>query len=151
MGHAVFRAFDIAREFKKRKIPVFIGGYMASLIPQLALQCADSVIIGDGEISLRELINDFETTGALKEVYENPMPDLNNLPIPRYEILTKKKIGDMLPVQAGRGCNHTCSFCSIACLYKGKHLVRPLDDVIRDIRRIKELGFKKFYMIDDIV
>jgi radical SAM superfamily enzyme YgiQ (UPF0313 family) len=55
----------------------------------------------------------------------------------------------MLPVQAGRGCNYTCSFCSIACLYKGRHLTRPVDEVIRDIKRIKELGYNKFYMIDD--
>jgi len=149
MGHAIFRAFDIAHEYRKRSKKVFIGGYMASLIPQIVLQYADSVIIGDGEISLVKLLNDFETNGVLDEIYKNPMPDLNNLPIPKYELLTEKKIGDMLPVQAGRGCNHTCSFCSIACLYKGTHLVRPVDDVIRDIKRIKELGFKKFYMIDD--
>jgi len=55
----------------------------------------------------------------------------------------------MLPVQAGRGCNFTCSFCSIACLYDGKYLFRPVDEVIQDIREVKRLGFKRFYLIDD--
>ena len=55
----------------------------------------------------------------------------------------------MLPVQAGRGCPYNCSFCSIACLYRGKYLFRPVTEVIRDIKVVKNLGFKRFYLIDD--
>jgi radical SAM superfamily enzyme YgiQ (UPF0313 family) len=55
----------------------------------------------------------------------------------------------MLPVQAGRGCTFTCSFCSIACLYEGKYMFRPVDEVIRDIKEVKRLGYKRFYLIDD--
>ena len=149
MGHAVFRGFDIAQEFKKRNKTVFMGGYMASLITEIVLENADSVIVGDAEISLPKLLDDFEKTGNIKKIYDNPLENLNNLPVPNYKVLTEKKIGDMLPVQAGRGCNHSCSFCSIACLYKGKHMVRPVDEVIRDIKAIKALGYKKFYIIDD--
>ncbi len=149
MGHAIFRAFDLAGEFKKRGKIVFMGGYMASMVPELALKFADSIVIGDAEISFPKLLSDFEKLGTLQRIYDNPVVDLNNLPLPRYELLAEKRIGDMLPVQAGRGCNHTCSFCSIACLYKGRHMARPVDDVIRDIEKIKSLGYRKFYMIDD--
>ena len=149
MGHSIFRAFDIAGEFRKRGKIVFMGGYMASMIPEIALEHADSVIIGDAEISLLKLLSDFEMHGSIDRIYNIPVHDLSDLPVPRYELLTSKKIGDMLPVQAGRGCNHSCSFCSIACLYKGRHLTRHVDDVIRDIKKIKSLGYKKFYMIDD--
>jgi len=149
MGHAIFRGFDIADEFRKRGKIVFFGGYMASMIPDIVLQHADSLIMGDAEISLPKLLSDFERTGSIKKMYNNPITDISNLPVPNYEILTKKRIANMLPVQAGRGCNHSCSFCSIACLYRGKHMVRPVDDVIRDIKKIKSLGYKKFYIIDD--
>ena len=149
MGHSIFRAFDIASEFKKRGKIVFMGGYMASMIPDLALKFVDSVVIGDAEISFPRLLSDFEKTGKLASIYEYPVKDLHNLPLPIYELLTRKKIGNMLPVQAGRGCNHTCSFCSISCLYKGRYLARSVDEVIRDIEKIKSLGYKKFYMIDD--
>ncbi|MBK6538666.1 MAG: hypothetical protein IPG09_13115 [Ignavibacteria bacterium] len=94
-------------------------------------------------------MSDFEIRGSIDRIYNNPVHDLSDLPVPRYELLTSKKIGDMLPVQAGRGCNHSCSFCSIACLYKGRHLTRPVDDVIRDIKKLKVSDIKKFYMIDD--
>ena len=55
----------------------------------------------------------------------------------------------MLPVQAGRGCTQSCSFCSIASLYDGKYFTRPVDEVIRDIQRVKDLGFNRFYLLDD--
>ena len=149
MGHAIYRAFDLAGEFRKRGKIVFMGGYMVSMIPDLALNYADSLVIGDAEISFPKLLSDFEKFGRLERIYDYPVEHLHNLPIPRYELLAEKRISDMLPVQAGRGCNHTCSFCSVACLYKGRHLLRPVDDVIRDIEKIKSLGYHKFYMIDD--
>lgn len=149
MGHSIFRAFDIAREFRKRGKIVFMGGYMASMVPDLALQNVDSVIVGDAELSFPKLLSDFENKGKLDRIYDYPINNLHGLPVPRYELLTEKKIGDMLPVQAARGCNHSCSFCSIACLYKGRYLSRPVDEVIRDIEKIKSLGYGKFYMIDD--
>ena len=149
MGHAIFRALDLADEFKKRGKPVFLGGYMASLMPELVLEHADGVIIGDAEISYPKLLADFESRGRIDPVYKNPLPDLNGLPVPRYEVFNDKKIGFMLPVQAGRGCPHGCSFCSISCIYRGRYMARPVGEVIRDIKRIKELGYRKFYLIDD--
>ncbi len=149
MGHAIYRAFDLAREFKKRGKIVFMGGYMASMIPELALEVVDSIVIGDAEISFPKLISDFEKNGSIDRIYNNPVKNLDGLPLPRYELLTEKHIGDMLPVQAGRGCNHLCSFCSVACLYKGRYMARPVDEVIRDIEKIKSLGYNKFYLIDD--
>ncbi len=149
MGHAIYRAFDIAKEFKKRNKIVFMGGYMASMVPEIALDYVDSVVIGDAEISFPKLLADFESKGCIDTIYDNPLENLEHLKLPRYELLAEKRIGNMLPVQAGRGCNHTCSFCSIACLYKGRHLMRPVEDVIRDIKKIKSLGFKRFFLIDD--
>jgi radical SAM superfamily enzyme YgiQ (UPF0313 family) len=149
MGHSIYRAFDIAKEFKRRGKIVFIGGYMASMVPEIAMEFVDSVVIGDAEISFPKLLSDYERTGKISRVYDYPVKDLNDLPLPRYELLTSKSIGDMLPVQAARGCNHSCSYCSISCLYKGRYLTRPVESVIRDIEKIKSLGCRKFYMIDD--
>ena len=149
MGHAIFRAIDIALEFRKRGKKVFLGGYMVSIIPEFVRDYCDSVVIGDGELSYPQLLLDYETTGNLKPVYDQQLLSLDNQPIPRYDLLLKKKIGFMLPVQAGRGCPHTCSFCSIACIYKGRYMTRPIDDVMRDILHIRNLGFKRFFLIDD--
>lgn len=149
MGHATFRGIEIASEFKKRGKTVVMGGYMASIAWREAAKHVDSVIIGDAEIAYPQMLKDFEETGAVKPIYDEPVTQLNDLPVPRYDLLLKKPIGAMLPVQAGRGCTFTCSFCSIACLYSGKYLFRPVDEVIRDIKAVKQLGFKRFYLIDD--
>lgn len=149
MGHAIFRAIDIATEFRKRGKTVFMGGYMPSIVPWFIEDHCDGVIIGDAEISFPELLKDFETTGKIKKRYDFPLRDLNNLPVPKYELLNPKKTGFMLPVQAGRGCPHLSSYCSIACVYKGRYTARPVSEVMRDIRRVKELGFRHFYLLDD--
>lgn len=149
MGHATFRGLEIAAEFKKRGKTVIMGGYMASIAYKEAMKYVDSVVIGDAEISYPKMLEDFEKTGKVEPLYNYPIHELKNLPIPRYDLLLQKNIGAMLPVQAGRGCTFTCSFCSIACLYEGQYFFRPVDEVIRDIKEVKRLGFKRFYLIDD--
>ena len=147
MGHAVMRTIDIANEFKKRGKTVILGGYMVSLMPEEAKKYCDSVMIGDSEETWGEMISDYEN-GTLKKVYQKKLKKLT-YPIPKYELILNKRIGNFLPVQAGRGCPKTCSFCSIYCLYKGQYLKREIPEVIRDIKKIKELGFKQFLLLDD--
>jgi len=149
MGHATFRGIEIATEFRKRGKLVVMGGYMASIAYEEAMKYADSIVIGDAEISYPMMLQDYEKNGKIKSLYNYPINELKNLPIPRYDLLTNKKIGAMLPVQAGRGCTYKCSFCSIACLYEGKYIFRPVDEVIRDIKEVKRHGYKRFYLIDD--
>jgi radical SAM superfamily enzyme YgiQ (UPF0313 family) len=148
MGHAMFRGMEIADGFRSRGKKVVMGGYMASIAFKDAIKHSDSVVIGDAEISFPKMLKDFEK-GKLEKIYNHPVSDLNKLPIPEYQLLLKKPIGNMLPVQAGRGCSYQCSFCSIACLYRGRYLTRPIDEVIRDVEVVKSLGFKRFYLIDD--
>lgn len=147
MGHAVMRTIDIAKKFKELGKTVVLGGYMVSLMPEEAQKYGDSVMIGDSEETWAEMINDY-SKGKLKKVYKKKLTELKT-PLPRYEMLLDKKIGNFLPVQAGRGCPKTCSFCSIYCLYKGQYLKREIPEVIRDIKKIKELGFKQFLLLDD--
>ncbi len=148
MGHAVFRALEIAKEFRRRGKTVVFGGFMASLAPWAVQEYADAIVFGDAERAWPMLLEDF-ARGELKREYRLEVPDLHDLPVPRYEILMEKSIGFMMPVQAGRGCPHHCSFCSIAGVYQGTYMRRSVSEVVRDIRRIKELGYRGFYLVDD--
>lgn len=95
------------------------------------------------------LLKDFEN-GVLKKVYEKSLDKgILSTPKPRFDLIINKNIGDFLPVQAGRGCSNTCSFCSVACLYEGRYIKKPLEEVVRDIKQIKDLGFKKILLLDD--
>jgi len=147
MGHSLVRGEEIAKEFKARGKTVVVGGYMASLIPAMTITGCDAVVVGDAEVAWPRLLADY-AAGRLQQFYEDKLTTLST-PLPRYEMVTNKRIGDFLPVQAGRGCPKSCTFCSIACLYRGKYLRREIPEVMRDIRAIKDLGFKKFLLIDD--
>jgi len=147
MGHAIVRSIDIAKEFKRRGKTVVMGGYMVSLMPEEAKKYCDSVVIGDGEKSFVELVKDFQS-GELKPFYNMPLSSLT-YPLPKYELLASKRIGNFLPIQAGRGCPNSCSFCSVFCLYRGTYLKRDIEEVIRDLERIKELGYNQFLLLDD--
>ena len=124
-----------------------MGGYMVSLMPKEAKKYCDSVIVGDGELAYPAMLRDY-LKGEIKSFYNMPISVIET-PLPRFDLILDKKIGDMLPVQAGRGCPKSCSFCSIYCLYKNHYIRRPIEDVVRDIRQIKDLGFKKFMLLDD--
>ncbi len=149
MGHAMFHGIEIAQKFRQLGKTVIMGGYMASLVPEEAIKYVDSVIVGDAEISYPMMLTDFERTGKVQPIYNNPVTSLAGLPIPKYELLMSKPIGGLLPAQAGRGCPHSCTFCAIACIYRGRYMSRPVDEVIRDIKAIKALGIKSFTLIDD--
>lgn len=147
MGHGVHRTIDIAKGFKALGKTVVLGGYMVSLLPEEGLKYADAVFVGDVEISWGKFLSDYET-GLVQPVYDMPLVDYSP-PLPSYELITHKKIGSFLPVQAGRGCVNHCSFCSVACLYQGRYLKRPVEDVMRDINEVKTLGYKQFLLLDD--
>ncbi len=147
MGHAVMRTIDIAKKFRELGKTVILGGYMVSLMPEEAQKYGDAVMIGDAEETWGEMLSDY-LNGTLKKTYRKKLTELKT-PLPRYELVLNKRIGNFLPVQAGRGCPKTCSFCSIYCLYHGQYLKREIPDVMRDIRRVKELGFKQFLLLDD--
>ena len=149
MGHGVIRTIDIAKKFKEMGKTVILGGYMASIMAEEATKYCDAVVVGDAELVWEELLKDYEK-GILKSIYENNLSTgYYSTAIPRFDLIVHKNIGDFLPVQAGRGCPNICSFCSVACLYEGHYIKKPLEEVVRDIRQIKDLGFKKFLLLDD--
>ncbi len=147
MGHGIIRSFDIAREFKRRGKTVILGGYMASLVPEEAARIADAVVVGDAELVWTEVLAD-AVEKRLKKIYRCELTNLTTPP-PRFELVIGKRIGDFLPVQAGRGCPMSCSFCSIHCLYRCRYLRREPDEVMRDIEQVRQLGFRKFLLLDD--
>lgn len=147
MGHGILRSFDLADEFRRRGRTVILGGYMASLVPDEASLHADAVVVGDAEAVWPEVLAD-ATAGRLKRIYRRELVELRTPP-PRFDLLRGKRLGDFLPVQAGRGCPMACSFCSIQCLYRGKYWRRDLADVIRDIEQVRQLGYRKFLLLDD--
>lgn len=124
-------AYEIADRFRKQGTTVIMGGFHASLLPEEALEHADSVVVGEAEDVFPEIIEDLKR-GTLKQIYKSiKLHDLKGLPVPRYDLIEKDFILNH-PIQATRGCPFRCSFCSVMSFYPSLR-VRPIDEVIQDI------------------
>jgi radical SAM superfamily enzyme YgiQ (UPF0313 family) len=150
MGSGLFRAWEIADEFRKRGVTVVMGGIAASLCePQWSLAHADCLITGEAEHTWPQVIEDFRA-GCLKEHYcMGKRPDINKLPVPRYDLMNRKKLGVWRPVQATRGCPFPCTFCSIQTYFERTYRKRDVAEVVRDVRAAKKSGSRFIGFIDD--
>jgi len=139
-----FRAYHVADEFRKRGIPVIIGGFHPSALPEEAKQHADSVVIGEADETWPEIIKDFEN-GKLKPFYYPTRPvDPKNIPRPRTDIYPKDA---QFAIHATRGCPGKCDFCAITHMkHRSVFRMRPIEDVVNEI---KSQPWKTFYFYDD--
>lgn len=150
MGSGIVRAWQIADEFRRRRVPVVMGGIAASLArPELSLAHADSLVLGEAEETWPRLLAD-HAAGRLQPVYGmERRPAIDALPLPRYDVLDRRKLGPWRPVQATRGCPFPCTFCSVTAFFGGGYRKRPVADVVRDVRHAKAHGSRHIAFIDD--
>ena len=138
------RAYKIAAEFKKRGVPVVLGGIHPSMISEEAAQYADAVVIGEAEELWPQLLADF-ACGKMQKLYQaTQRPDITHLPAPRRDLLTNKYF--VQTVQTSRGCPNNCKFCSVTLFNGGQYRMRAIDDVITEINAIPD---KRIFIIDD--
>jgi radical SAM superfamily enzyme YgiQ (UPF0313 family) len=139
------RAYEIADDFRRRGIPVVMGGYHPTFLPDEALGHANAVVKGDAEGVWERVVEDARNK-ALQPVYESAeFPSLENR-MPDRSIFAGKNYGPMGLVQFSRGCRFNCSFCSIRAFYGNNLRQRPVEDVVEDIRRS---GRRHIFLVDD--
>lgn len=130
------RSYRIADHYRKRGIPVVLGGVHPTLLPDEAAEHADSVVIGFAEQTWPQLIYDFQNN-KLKKFYRTDKINLSNMPLPRRELLDSKKYITMDSIEATRGCVHGCEFCVVEAAWGNKHYQRPVEDVVNEVKQMK--------------
>jgi len=139
------RAYQIASHFRRRGIPVVMGGHHPSFLPEEALAYADAVAIGDAEGIWGQIVRDAQR-GKLQRIYrDSKQPSLEGLRFDR-SIYKGKKYKLVVPVQYGRGCKYACDFCSIHAFYGFHTRQRPVAEVVSEI---ESLDRKYVLFIDD--
>jgi radical SAM superfamily enzyme YgiQ (UPF0313 family) len=127
------RAYQIAGEFKKRGVPVVMGGAHASMLPDEALQHVDAVVIGEAEEVWPALIEDLKK-GRLKRTYQgNGFVDPAGLPLPRRELLHSKLYFPLKLLETTRGCPHRCDFCGVSKFFGFRYRHRPIEEIEREL------------------
>jgi radical SAM superfamily enzyme YgiQ (UPF0313 family) len=84
------RSYQIAANFRQRGVPVILGGYHPTLMPEEAAQFADSVLIGEAEDVWREAINDTKSK-SVKKFYRSVQRPILNGTKPRRNIFAGKR------------------------------------------------------------
>lgn len=127
------RAYELALMFEKKGITVFFGGLHASFMTQEALKYGSSVLIGESEGIILDLLNDFKHKRILKKTYQrDTVFDLKELkPFPT-DILKKEDYQDCWTVVASRGCPYKCSFCVVNPFF-GNIRYRPIEHIVEEI------------------
>ena len=146
------RAFEIAAEFRARKVPVIFGGISTILHSEEVAQHADSVFLGETEGSFSKVLEDFEN-GRLQPVYNymNDQPDVGLIGPARRDILKRELYNyrgvQMLDlVHASRGCKFNCFPCCSGFLGGRKFRPRPIDKVIAEMEQIPN---NRLFIVDN--
>ncbi len=138
------RAYAIASRFKKRGIPVVMGGYHPTLLPEEVSERADAVVIGEAEGVWQQIIEDAQKK-KLKKYYREPVPSLSGY-FPERSIYEGKDYIHLSLIESARGCAFSCEFCAISQFYSNTYKARPIEDFIKEIRDSEE---NRFFIIDD--
>jgi radical SAM superfamily enzyme YgiQ (UPF0313 family) len=129
----VNRGYEIADAFRARGVPVVMGGVHPSFMPWEALQHCDAVVIGEVELVLERLLDDLER-GQMRGTYKaDRLFPMDQLPLPRYDLLKKHRYVNRTFVQTSRGCHQGCTFCAEPLMNGLKFRFRPVDEVIREV------------------
>ena len=137
------RAYEIATHYKKRNIPVIMGGIHASMMPDEALKYVDCVVIGEAESIWPIVINDY-LNNNLKIKYEGVHLDLQNSVIPNRQIFNTKYLFGT--IQTSRGCPMDCYFCSVSAFNGRKYRQRPYEEVLDELKNIPQ---RYIFFVDD--
>lgn len=145
------RAYQIAAGFRERGIPVVMGGFHASNLPEEALRHTDAVLVGEGERVWPRLLDDFER-GSLQRLYRSSEPvAMQDIPPARREIFAGKKYLFTNTIQTTRGCPFDCEFCSVTAFYGRKYRKRPVEQVLRELEAMRKKNSFAFFVDDNLV
>jgi len=129
----------------------FYGLYATLNASHLLEGIADSVMSGEIETSLVDLVRSLERSGHVVTAAEPlrvlakldfPVPSRASLPsLKKYAHLERNGGLELVGyVEASRGCKHLCRHCPIPPVYGGRFFVVPIEVLLADVRQQADAG-----------
>lgn len=139
-AHWCYASADFLR---KRGVRVVLGGMHVTVLPEEAKAHADSVVVGEAEGVMADLLMDAKN-GSLKPFYKGEQLPLSNLPRPKRGLLKAKyPMGSFF---TARGCPFRCKYCSVYKFFGNNIRHRPIPEVIA---QVAESPYRMFWNVDD--
>lgn len=140
------RAYQIASEYRRRRVPVVMGGFHASLVPEEVSRFSEAVVTGEAEAVWPKVVDDLRH-GTLQRRYHGEQRLLSEIRIDRRLFRGKRYLPIGL-VETGRGCRFPCEFCAIQTFFSRTYRSRPVDDVVAELSALKPEK-PLFFFVDD--
>ena len=140
------RAYQIASEYRRRGVPVVMGGFHATLMTNEVARHAEAVVTGEAEAIWPEVIDDLRHR-RLKPRYHGERQPLSAVRVDRRLFAGKRYLPIGL-IDTGRGCKFPCEVCAIQAFFSRTYRSRPVDDVVRELASLKDEK-RLFFFVDD--
>lgn len=127
-------AYRMADDYRKKGKTVVLGGLHPTFEPDEAAEHADALLIGETEDIWTQLLKDYKQ-GKLQKRYERTEPvDMSTLNPYPTDIIKPSVYSGVWSVLVSRGCVHRCEYCVIPPFFKGKYRLRPVKNVVAEIK-----------------
>ncbi len=141
------RAYQIASEYRRRGVPVVMGGFHASLCPDEVSRYAETVVVGESERLWPEVLDDYRH-GRPRKLYRQegraPLAGVR----PDRRIFRGKRYLPVALVEAGRGCHFRCEFCAVTTMFSATQTRRPADEIVSELAEARR-GRNLVFFVDD--
>lgn len=111
------RAYEVAKQFRKKGVYVVVGGIHPTFCPDEALKHADTVVVGDADNIWGQFLKDFESKKA-KKIYNGGVGDIQKRSPLKLDLLSRKMYyrnsfnKEVYSLYTSIGCNRFCKFCT---------------------------------------
>jgi len=148
----VRRGWAIADEYRRRGVPVILGGIATMLHAEETQTHADAVFLGEAEGRMDQVFADLRA-GRLKPTYDfldSPVPTQLVGParrsILRRELYNYKGVRMVDLFHASRGCRFDCYPCAVSYLGGRCFRPRPFDRVVEELAGIDN---NRLFLVDN--
>lgn len=179
MTNQYYDAVSIAKLAKSvnQEIKVIVGGPHASALPSKVLreESIDIVVVGEGEITMKETVNKLGRGEGLEDVkgvaYKRGseimlnktrklIEDLDSIPFPAWHLLPLDSYAipstgglankPVFAILSSRGCPNRCIFCDSHIIFGRRFRWRSADNIIEEIQYLSDyFGAEQFDFVDD--
>jgi radical SAM superfamily enzyme YgiQ (UPF0313 family) len=157
------RLYQISQFYKKKGVVTIAGGqhFAKETIAEAFASGLDYIVFGEGEQTIRELLETIEGNRNLDEIKgiaylkngelvftakREQLTDFDRLPLPDFSLVRYAKI-KIYPVERIRGCGMDCEFCTVRGRPRHAEPERLLEQIssLVETRRAKQ-----FFIVDDL-
>jgi len=140
------RAYQIASEYRRRGVPVVMGGFHATLAPEEVSRYAEAIVTGEAEGVWARVVDDLRHR-TLRRRYHGEQRPLAEIRLNRRLFQGKRYLPIGL-IETGRGCPFPCEFCAIQTFFSRSYRARPPADVIAELTELQATK-RVFFFVDD--